>query len=126
MQVGCNLKVGHSVFLDLLGSEPSVLESYWKWVCKSFTDNNKSIRWCPSVGCGYYYQQTNPGMLLKEIRCDCGTVLCFPCGNLSHMPAKCDVANRWNVKASAESENINWIAANTKTCPKCKKPIEKN
>lgn len=32
----------------------------------------------------------------------------------------------WRVKNSSESENINWILANTKTCPKCQKPIEKN
>ena len=29
-------------------------------------------------------------------------------------------------KNSAESENANWILANTKPCPKCKRPIEKN
>ena len=27
---------------------------------------------------------------------------------------------------SAESENMNWILANTKPCPKCSRPIEKN
>jgi len=34
--------------------------------------------------------------------------------------------NQWNVKNSAESENISWIRANTKKCPKCHKPIEKS
>ena len=29
-------------------------------------------------------------------------------------------------KCSAESENVTWIIANTKKCPKCRKPIEKN
>ena len=33
---------------------------------------------------------------------------------------------RWIIKNSAESENLNWILANTKQCPKCKRPIEKN
>ena len=33
---------------------------------------------------------------------------------------------KWNDKNSAESENIIWIKANTKKCPKCRKPIEKN
>lgn len=32
----------------------------------------------------------------------------------------------WIRKNSAESENLNWILANTKPCPKCKRPIEKN
>lgn len=33
---------------------------------------------------------------------------------------------KWLLKNSAESENLNWIMANTKPCPKCKRPIEKN
>ena len=34
--------------------------------------------------------------------------------------------HRWILKNSAESENLNWILAHTKQCPKCKRPIEKN
>lgn len=30
------------------------------------------------------------------------------------------------LKNTAESENVNWIIANCKQCPKCKKNIEKN
>lgn len=29
-------------------------------------------------------------------------------------------------KASDESENVKWLMANTKKCPKCRSPIEKN
>lgn len=36
------------------------------------------------------------------------------------------MTKNWNVKNSNESENITWIMANTKQCPKCRKPIEKN
>lgn len=35
-------------------------------------------------------------------------------------------ACQWNIKNSSESENINWILANTKICPACKVSIEKN
>ena len=38
----------------------------------------------------------------------------------------CQTVNMWLRKNSAESENANWILANTKPCPKCKRPIEKN
>ncbi len=30
------------------------------------------------------------------------------------------------MKNSAESENVQWIMVNTKQCPKCHRPIEKN
>jgi ariadne-1 len=36
------------------------------------------------------------------------------------------MAETWMMKASAESENVNWISANCKPCPKCQKNIEKN
>ena len=38
----------------------------------------------------------------------------------------CATVRKWLVKNSAESENLNWILAHTKQCPKCKRPIEKN
>lgn len=38
----------------------------------------------------------------------------------------CVTVGMWLRKNSAESENANWILANTKPCPKCKRPIEKN
>ena len=36
--------------------------------------------------------------------------------------------SKWELKNNSESENINWIIANTKSCPnkKCGRPIEKN
>ena len=38
----------------------------------------------------------------------------------------CETVHKWILKNSAESENLNWILAHTKQCPKCKRPIEKN
>jgi hypothetical protein len=38
----------------------------------------------------------------------------------------CATVRKWLTKNSAESENLNWILANTKPCPKCHRPIEKN
>ena len=38
----------------------------------------------------------------------------------------CKTVLKWVTKNSAESENLNWILANTKPCPKCHRPIEKN
>jgi len=42
------------------------------------------------------------------------------------MQVDCDTVHTWILKNSAESENLNWILAHTKQCPKCKRPIEKN
>ncbi len=42
------------------------------------------------------------------------------------LQVRCDTVRKWITKNSAESENLNWILANTKPCPKCHRPIEKN
>ena len=42
------------------------------------------------------------------------------------MPAACCRWKRWKVKCQDDSETKNWLTANTKACPKCGKPVEKN
>lgn len=127
MQTGCNLKVTHSTFQNILsGASSRDLKTYWKWLCKSFTDDNKNVKWCPNLQCNNCVERIDQTRMLYEVTCDCGTTFCFMCGLLPHKPCDCDTARKWEEKASAESENVNWIAANTKACPKCQKNIEKN
>lgn len=58
--------------------------------------------------------------------CVCVYVLSFACGADWHYPLRCDLMTKWQKKCSDDSETFNWIAANTKDCPQCKMPIEKN
>ncbi len=37
---------------------------------------------------------------------------------LLNVKVSCEVVRKWITKNSAESENLNWILANTKPCPK--------
>ena len=82
------------------------------------------IRWCPNAGCIFFAQ--NPSLRAVDIQCKCGTLYCFKCGLESHRPVICEMNKVWNQKANAESENVTWILANTKECPKCNRCIEKN
>mmetsp|Transcript_56233 Transcript_56233/g.163013 ORF Transcript_56233/g.163013 Transcript_56233/m.163013 type:complete len:541 (+) Transcript_56233:168-1790(+) len=98
---------------------------YEEWYLFSYVDDNPSVKWCTNpAGCknACEYQGVDAG----EIRCSCCFVWCWACGEEAHRPASCKTVNMWSVKNSAESENISWIRANTKKCPKCHKPIEKN
>mmetsp|Transcript_50405 Transcript_50405/g.113323 ORF Transcript_50405/g.113323 Transcript_50405/m.113323 type:complete len:546 (-) Transcript_50405:161-1798(-) len=100
-------------------------KKYKEWYLRSYVDDNPSVKWCTNPnGCCYAceYQGVDP----CEIRCNCCFVWCWACGEEAHRPADCKKVNQWNIKNSAESENISWIKANTKKCPKCHKPIEKN
>ena len=36
------------------------------------------------------------------------------------------MTEEWLKKFSSENENFKWIQLNTKLCPKCRNPIEKN
>lgn len=65
-------------------------------------------------------------MGVSDVYCKCGNWFCFKCGNETHSPCNCGQTQLWNQKNTNESENITWILANTKTCPACQKPIEKN
>ena len=58
--------------------------------------------------------------------CECGTPVCLLCSEEQHGPLDCTGAEKWTTKNKSESENMQWIMANTKPCPACKKPIEKN
>eukprot|EP01061_Rhynchopus_euleeides_P014301 TRINITY_DN24823_c0_g1_i1.p1 TRINITY_DN24823_c0_g1~~TRINITY_DN24823_c0_g1_i1.p1 ORF type:complete len:555 (+),score=210.59 TRINITY_DN24823_c0_g1_i1:175-1839(+) len=60
------------------------------------------------------------------VTCLCGNVFCFVCGEAGHTPAKCYMVQSWLQKAKDESETVNWLMANTKPCPGCQTPIEKN
>ncbi len=66
------------------------------------------------------------GSRAGDAKCKCGHEFCFDCQEGAHRPLDCETVKKWVLKNSAESENLNWIMANTKPCPMCKRPIEKN
>jgi ariadne-1 len=43
-----------------------------------------------------------------------------------HLPVRCAVVQEWQRKNQDSSADVTWLLANTKACPKCKNPIEKN
>lgn len=54
---------------------------------------------------------------------DCLALFCFICGSNWHEPLTCDQVKQFK---SFDHESLTWISRNTKKCPKCKWPIEKN
>ena len=44
----------------------------------------------------------------------------------AHRPVDCETVAKWQLKNSSEAHNTAWMLINTKPCPKCGKPIEKN
>ncbi|XP_058003959.1 probable E3 ubiquitin-protein ligase ARI8 [Hevea brasiliensis] len=82
----------------------------------SIWNDSWMTKWCPAPGCEYAVD-----LLVVE-------ALMFPasCTEEAHRPVDCGTVSKWILENGAESENMNWILANSKPCPKCKRPIEKN
>ena len=74
-QYMCNMVVPHSQFLKYLNGDD--IKTYMKWFCKSFTDDNKSVRWCPFQGCDYCVEYQEYGV--SDVQCKCGNSFCFKC-----------------------------------------------
>ncbi|PRQ23982.1 putative aminoacyltransferase, E1 ubiquitin-activating enzyme [Rosa chinensis] len=75
--------------------------------------------WCPAPGCDYaIYFIVGSGSY--DVTCRCSYSFCWKCTEEAHRPVDCGTVANWILKNSAESENMNWILANSKPCPKCK------
>lgn len=120
---GCDILVDDVTVMNLL-TEPRVRTKYQQLITNSFVECNRLLRWCPSADCSYavkvQYVDARP------VECKCGHVFCFECGEQWHDPVQCRLLRRWIKKCDDDSETSNWIAANTKECPKCNVTIEKD
>ena len=71
---------------------------------------------------------------LCSVSCKCEKKYCFGCEKEPHAPLDCDLLEKWCQKIDyvkvnekkPEETNEYWLQMNTKPCPKCKTPIEKN
>ncbi|KAH7365643.1 hypothetical protein KP509_18G039300 [Ceratopteris richardii] len=119
----CNAAVGDELILKLVLEEDK--RKYRHYITRSYVEENRRAKWCPAPGCEYAIEFT-PGGDIQDVTCNCGHNFCWNCSEEAHRPVECVTVERWILKNSAESENMNWILANSKPCPKCKRPIEKN
>ncbi|CAF0738209.1 unnamed protein product [Didymodactylos carnosus] len=121
----CDILVDDGKVLELIKDQDDVRRKYQHLITNSFVECNRNMRWCPGKNC------TNA---IKAPYCDaqlvtctsCHTSFCFQCSEQWHEPIKCKWLKKWHKKCRDDSETSNWIAANTKECPKCHATIEKN
>ncbi|KAL5703024.1 RBR-type E3 ubiquitin transferase [Ranunculus cassubicifolius] len=119
----CGAAVDQDMITGLVSDEEK--EKYSRYLLRSYVEDNKKTKWCPAPGCDYAVD-FEAGSGSYDVSCKCTYGFCWNCTEEAHRPVDCGTVAKWILKNSAESENMNWILANSKPCPKCKRPIEKN
>ncbi|CAJ1933307.1 unnamed protein product [Sphenostylis stenocarpa] len=120
----CGAAVGQDM-INLLTSDED-RQKYTRYLLRSYIEDNKKSKWCPAPGCEYAVTFDAGSGGNYDVSCLCSYSFCWNCTEEAHRPVDCGTVAKWIMKNSAESENMNWILANSKPCPKCKRPIEKN
>ncbi|KAL3653962.1 putative E3 ubiquitin-protein ligase ari8 [Castilleja foliolosa] len=119
----CGAAIGQDMMNQLASNDDK--EKYNRYYLRSFVEDNRKAKWCPAPGCDYAVDFV-VGSGSYDVNCRCSYSFCWNCVEEAHRPVDCGTVSKWILKNSAESENMNWILANSKPCPKCKRPIEKN
>ncbi|XP_062182571.1 probable E3 ubiquitin-protein ligase ARI5 [Phragmites australis] len=100
---------------------------YARFALRSYVEESGGrIKWCPGPGCSRAVEFLGCAGDAKDVFCECKHGFCWSCGEEAHRPVSCGTARAWLLKNSSDSETANWVVANTKHCPKCQQPIEKN
>ncbi|XP_078436895.1 putative E3 ubiquitin-protein ligase ARI1 isoform X2 [Wolffia australiana] len=122
----CNAICDEAVVRSLVNTkDPDMADRFERYLLESYIEDNNKVNWCPSVPhCGNAIRVD--GDVYCEVECTCGLQFCFGCLSEAHSPCSCQMWRLWVKKCRDESETVNWITANTKSCPKCFKHIEKN
>ncbi|KAK1367754.1 RBR-type E3 ubiquitin transferase [Heracleum sosnowskyi] len=119
----CDAAVSQDMINTLVSSE--YREKYYRYLVRSYIEDNRKTKWCPAPGCDCAVE-FDVGSGSHDVSCLCSYSFCWNCTEEAHRPVDCETVSNWILKNTTESENVNWILANSKPCPKCKKPIEKN
>ncbi|XP_026431651.1 probable E3 ubiquitin-protein ligase ARI7 [Papaver somniferum] len=119
----CGVAVGQDMVNELVSDEDK--EKYSRYLLRSYVEDQKNIKWCPSPDCEFLVEFV-AGSSSYDVVCGSDHSFCWNCLDDAHRPVDCDTVHKWALQNNSESENVTWILANSKSCPKCKKPIQKN
>lgn len=151
---GCMRLVPVDVIEKLVA--PDMVRRYLQFDIKAFVDSNPNIKWCPYPGCGRAVRLPENEILHPEpihipnlqpplptshaVDCGNGHFFCWECLDIAHAPCGCSKWVDWHKKIAEikpeelrstfvdteDAANCLWLVSNSKPCPNCKSPIQKN
>jgi ariadne-2 len=121
----CDVRIPMEMVQELFKNSSKEYKCYHQRALTQLVESHPLIRWCPGKDCQMIFHVKE--VLPKGIECaNCKTRTCFQCGEEYHSPTDCESFKSWLIKCQDDSETANYIASNTKDCPKCSTAIEKN
>lgn len=124
MAPSCGVICDEDMVKQLLRSNRMLLQKYQQSLLDSYVDDNRRVKWCPSVPhCGNAVRCNKDPFC--EVECACSHRFCFNCTSEPHSPATCQMFADWERRMRDGTETSSWLSANTKPCPKCGKSVEK-
>ena len=124
---GCKYPLPDSVILGFL--DESDRKKFHDASVRQFVQEDPHYKECPGRGCDYVTYAKGPLGKAPVMCFGCNFVFCFQCNDYDigdHRPCTCEQMAKWNERTRSESENIKWLTANAKQCPRCHVYIEKN
>lgn len=126
----CTLHINKVDAKRMLQAVPEDYERYERFFINAFVEKNPFAVWCPNpTSCDYIALYTDSSALPPAnsvVVCACGWRFCFHCKQPAHRPASCEQTRQWAESLQKEGGASVWITQNTKRCPGCQAPIEKN
>jgi ariadne-1 len=114
-------------------------EEYNKWVdfwVSDFVNTHPEFLWCAnSKGCEHVIRVYDLDEKWPDytpditVACQCGDLFCLKCKGIAHEPLTCELFAEWDPKIGQnfdEMQFMKYVIGNTKPCPACGTPIEKN
>lgn len=112
---------------DASESKPDaeLLRLYCSRRVSDYVTGSSDLRACPGRDCESIVKRIDEDQ--ANVECStCQTRFCWKCNFEDHWPLDCSHAADWILRATSETKSQWWIVKNTKLCPGCRVPVNKN
>lgn len=106
--------------------EDELMTRYETFLLQAALADDPDCVWCPRPGCGMA-MIANGGLMMICPSDQCRFTFCRDCKEQWHSDSTCEQYKQWKIEnGQADARYEEWARQNTKNCPNCNKPIQKN